>query len=480
MKSASIAWKATLLCAATTTICAATAQQASAGGFSSARFGGEHGNPAETNPESIYYNPAGFGLSKGTHLTLDSSFVWRSATYDRPAPDASDVLGDTSDADLTARAIAANSGEARLDNFLISPMLGVTSDLGLDLPLTVGAGFYAPFGGQAVWGTVEDDPDFPGAQDGSQRWYTIDGTIRTLAYSLGAAWRFEGPRLSLGLSGNLYQHDVHTIRARNPDGGEGLQDSAGNIQEGRSRLEVSGLNFGLAAGLLWEAMPKQLWLGLSYQSQPGFGTMELKGDLTNVFGPSEPQDPQDAILRQELPDVIRLGARYRPMDELELRLSANYTRWSVFEEQCVVNADASDPEGACKAVADGGSDSAVILYLPRNWDDTYGVNLGASYWVLPELELIVGGGFDSNAIPDGSLEPALFDMDKFTASAGVRYDFTENVGLMVTGTNVFYSERDTTGTITAEVLQPPARQPSSAGVYKQNIFLLNTNLALSF
>ena len=48
-----------------------TTSSALAGGFASARFGGERGNPAETNPSTLYYNPAGIGLSEGTQLMLD-------------------------------------------------------------------------------------------------------------------------------------------------------------------------------------------------------------------------------------------------------------------------------------------------------------------------------------------------------------------------------------------------------------------------
>jgi long-chain fatty acid transport protein len=71
--------KAVVVCAALGLCVSWSAGEARAGGYSSARFGGEHGNPTESNPESIYYNPAGFGLSKGTRLTLDGSFVWRTA-----------------------------------------------------------------------------------------------------------------------------------------------------------------------------------------------------------------------------------------------------------------------------------------------------------------------------------------------------------------------------------------------------------------
>jgi long-chain fatty acid transport protein len=41
------------------------ASGASAAGFATARFGGEHGTVVTTNPTALYYNPAGLGFSEG-------------------------------------------------------------------------------------------------------------------------------------------------------------------------------------------------------------------------------------------------------------------------------------------------------------------------------------------------------------------------------------------------------------------------------
>jgi long-chain fatty acid transport protein len=458
--------QATLLALVSLAALALAATPALAGGFSSARFGAEHGNAAETNPESIYYNPAGFGLSKGTHVTLDGSFVLRSATFEREDND------------------AANTGEGTLDNFLISPMVGVTSDLGLDLPVKVGAGFYVPFGGQAVWDKVEEDPNHPGAVDGPQRWYTIDGTIRTSAVTLAVAGEIEPANLSLGLSGNLLLSTINTVRARNTDGSDTLQTPTGLIQEGRSIIDASSTDFSLGVGALWEPLDDQLWVGLSYQTQPNLGgLMAMEGTLTSVLGPAQPGEPTDIIITQSLPDVVRLGVRFRPIPDAELRLAADYTRWSTFTEQCLLN-KVDDPEKVCtdRPNNEKADNPQIVQVLDRQWEDTFGARLSGSYWPIDDLEVIAGVGYDSNAIPDETLEPALYDMDKVTASLGAGYQFTPNVGLVLTGTNVFYSERDTSEAKTAEEFGPTdvRAQPSSAAVYNQNIFLLNANMRLSF
>ena len=481
------------------------AAPADASGFAAARFGGEHGNPTESNPSALYYNPGGIGMSSGTRLMIDLSLVWRNTSYDRPVSSIDNPvqqdngMGGTADHPL---GLDANSGEATLQNFLYSPALAVTSDFG-GLPIVAGFGFFAPFGGSAVWDEYSqfEGSIYPGAVDGSQRWYSIEGSIRSLMLSAGAAYYVKPARLSIGVAANYYIHQVNTIRARNAPGDDDLlscpangacvdQDGATNapLAEGRSRVDVSGNDLGFGLGVLWEPLEEQLWLGLSYQSQPGVtGGSVLEGTLENYLG-TTPATKEDVKFTQNLPDIIRLGARYRPMPELELRLFGDLTRWSVFEQQCLASGRIAegDLETACEIDSNGASVNAefatsIIQVLSRNWEDAIGVRAGASYWLMErDLELIVGGGFDGNAVPDNRLEPALIDMNKYSVALGARYQFIEQLALMLTATNVFYAERDTSGTGTANTLALPSRQPASDGIYNQNIFLINTNLEFAF
>ena len=450
--------------------------EALAGGFAAARFGGELGNPTESGPVSLYYNPGAIALGGGTKLTLDTSFVWRTASVDRAVEAVSED---------TDEARAVNAGEGTVDNFIVSPMFGVTTNFGVDTGLVAGFAFYAPFGGQAVWDTKDGLEAYPGSEDGPQRWYTIDGTIRTLAYTFGLGYEVKDLNLSFGLTGSLLQSTVSTIRARNADGSDNI--GGGEFQtEGRSFVDVSSVDYNVGAGVLWEVLPDFLWVGASYTSAPNFtGDMEFEGKLRNILGVGNPTE-EDIIFTSSLPDIVRLGVRLKPIDALQLRAFGDYTRWSVLEQQCIIGADATNIEEACATAAEDGSpvnaeaSNAVIQVLQRRWQDTFGLRLNASYELSDGLEVYLGGGFDSNAIPDEYLEPALFDMNKYTASLGVRYTLFGLASVMLTATNVFYAERDTTGVNTAESLSPPSTQPGSQGVYKQNIALLNANLEVGF
>lgn len=447
---------------------------AHAGGFSSARFGGEHGHAAADHPTSLYFNPAGMALGSGTRVYLEGLFVLRFANYERPVDAISNVVDPGTANGTPNDATGVNAGEASLTNFLVSPFLGVVSDLGVD-NLGVGFGVYAPFGGQASWernDQFEGDPTFPGAVDGVQRWSTIEGALRSVYITAGGAYRI-ADMLSIGATINVVRSSIDTVRARVANGSDDVLTSTGAVLEGRSLVQTAGTDLSIGAGAIVEAMPETLWLGLAYQSQPGFGETSQGGTLTQKFGDG-PVAEADIDLVQALPDVFRLGARYRPMPNVELRLSGDYTRWSVFDKQCLV--DGNDPAANCSINADGSAAAdavGVIVNIQRSWEDTFGFRAGGSYWLDDKLELGGSLAYDSNAVPDDTIDPSLMDMDKVIATAQGRFDLSERLRLAVAYTHVFYFSRD----VAAQMpLVGPSQVPDFQGSYSQTLGFISLGL----
>jgi long-chain fatty acid transport protein len=454
-----------------------------AGGYGAARFGGEHGTVVDTNPSAVYYNPGAVGFDGGHELMVDFTLILRRATYTRPtsAIDPSSLSAVESAGLDAQQASAALAGKATLHDVLVSPFAGVSSDLGLDSPLRLGAAFFVPFGGQSAWDETAPDPSFPGAQDGTARWYNIEGVIRSMALGFVAAYKLEEPRLSFGLGLDVYFSEVDTLRARNANGTDNLVSGSGSLAEGRSLLQVSGTHLGLGAGVLWETLAKRLWLGASYQSAPGFGAMVLEGTLDNVFATGAPAPSADVQFTQALPDVLRLGARFRPHPSYELRLVGDWTRWSRLDQMCIASADVSDAIGACATNRDGSLEDPsqaadVVQVFQRRWRDSVGVKAAVLYFIGEALELNASLGYDSNSIPAATLDAALFDMDKIAVSLGGGYDFSPQLRWTLTLSDVIYFERDTGGVEGNESLAAPSRQPGNQGRYTQNIFLINTGL----
>jgi long-chain fatty acid transport protein len=435
-------------------LCSVVAPRAAvASGISVARFGGEHGHPTTTNATAIFYNPAGIGMSSDTHLFADVSLAWRKVSYNHQ-------LTGTDDGTVPG----ANDGTSKLFNVLASPMFGVTTKLG---DVALGAGFYVPYGGQSVWDKnddFKDDPTHAGPYDGVARWYVMEGIIRSSFITLAGAYHIEPARLSIGVSGNLILTTVDTVRAKTPSGNNQV------ATEGRAYLNATGTDWSMGIGALYEAMPKQLWIGASYQSRPNLtGMKRLKGDqatlLVNADG-SYASSVVKAEMEHELPDVIRLGARYRPAPDMEIRLFGDYTRWSVLERHLVENPEKNFP----------------LLDQDRSWKDTFGVRAGFSKWVTEPIEVYGGAGFSSNAVPDETLEPALPDWDGISFSAGGRFEMVKNLFGSLSYTQIVYLPRDTNGKNTLTEPNPSGAvpNPDAGGNYKQAVGVVNLNVDFAF
>lgn len=438
------------------------ADPALASGFSTARFGGEHGNPVTTNPTAIYYNPAGIAESEGIHIFLDGSIAFRGATWAHTAEPTDDVS-----------VPGANDGEASLFNVVAAPMLGASAKFG---DFAVGAGFYVPFGGSATWDqneAFEGDTRYPGPIDGVQRWHSISGSIQSMYFTLGAAYHIKSIGLSLGLTGNLINSSVTTLRARSASSDNTV------AAEGRSLIDVSGLQFSAGIGALLEAVPEKLWIGASYQAAPNFsGKVKLDGTLTNNLS-GTPDAPVDVTLHEGLPDVIRLGVRFAAAEDLELRLTGDYTRWSLMDRQCLT------PKGVdCQLNEDGSTsapaEQAPIVNLPRDWNDAFGVRAGLSYWPTEAAELFSSLGYDGNAVPDETLDPSLTDFHDLSVSLGGRFALGEHLHVGASYTHFFYVQRDTTGKSTIDEKPIPSKSPDAGGIYTQTIGVVNLNLDVGF
>ena len=450
---------------------------ARAGGFATARFGGEAGHPTTASPTAIYFNPAGLALGTGTRIYVEGLIASHTVRYVRPAAAIDNLVSSgAAESGTPAAAVSANSGPAELAGIVAAPFLGVVSDLGI-ANLGVGLAFYVPFGGEAKW---DDNPAYegsqlyPGALDGVQRWAIIDGSLRSYYLSAAAAYTIPGPRLSFGASLNLVKNEINFLRARTTSATDNMVGANGTVIEGRSLIEAHDYTYALGVGAVWQPAAN-LWLGLSYQSQPGFGTTAMRGELTNKFGATAVEvTPID--FEQALPDIVRLGASYR-LGQSELRFAADYTRWSKFDKQCLLatssGANCSLTESG--AMADDGA--GVIINVQRDFTDTFSVRVGGSHRFHADLE--VGGSvtYDSNAIPDATLDASIIDMNKLVFQAGANYAVTRELSLSLTLGKVVYFEREVAPRERDADGDPltfaaPSRNPDGAGTYEQSISMV--------
>lgn len=432
-----------------------------AAAFATARFGAEHGNPVESNPTALYYNPGAIGFSEGTHLYGDVSVAFRRMTWEH-----SKSRGDVAE---PAGAEGANYGKATLFNVFAGPALGATTKIG---DLALGAGLFVPFGGRAKWDRNEkfaNSADFPYAVDGVQRWHGITGALTFLYLTAGAAYKI-GP-LSIGASGNFILSSVNSSQAKTFATGDNDM-----TQEIRSEIDVKGKHGSFALGVLFEAIEKKLWIGASYQAQPGLGEMKLKGTLTASDRTGSRPDAID--LYQSLPEIIRFGARFRPSDDLELRLFGDFTRWSRMVAQCIALEDRP-----CGVKRDGspGAGTGTVANLYRGWSDTVGIRAGVSKWFTPKTEIMAGAGFETAAVPDATLDPTLFDSTVISGALGGRLEIIEKLWVALTYTHLQYLARTNSGSILDDpTVHPTTKRVNGNGTYSSFVGVVNLNVEKQF
>ena len=451
-------------------------REAHASGYLTARFGADHGTPAAPNAYAIYFNPAALGGTKGTTLHGDLSLALRWVHYQRGADALSPGLNRRNELLASQQYIDANTGHANLLNLLALPFLGVNSDFGTKA-FRAGWAVYVPFGGLATWDKREEQAGSPGTRDGVQRWHNISGQILAVYNTFAAAVVLpEG--FSVGASVSPVIQHVGTVRARTADDTDEITFPDGSLKEGRSLIDVTGVNVAASAGVYWQGLREnRLKLGLAYLSQPGFGTSRLGGTLEGRVAGGDVK--QDVDLLQTWPDVVRFGAAYRlPSDKVELRTDLEFVRWSVFDKQCLV------VKGKDCNVADDGSETGgtndVVINIPRNWNNAIGYRLGAAYFANDRLEIFGSGSFTTSAVPKAWIDASTIDSFRLYGTLGARYELTKKLALAGSYTHIYFMPVDTDGENKFNELRKPSQSPSSDGKYRSQIGFFNVNVAYAF
>lgn len=442
---------------------------AQASGFATSRFTAQHGHPLTTNPTASYFNPAALRAGRGVRLLADLNLALRTVNYERTNPTVQ-----------PEDAVGINAGETELRTPAIAGIFAGAAEFN---DLTVGLGVFIPFGGTADWpdnDAFAGNNQYPGGVDGVQRFHSIAGRIGALYLTLALAYEIGDTGLSIGLSGNLIRSTAELVRAQTAT----FDDNPAN--EGRIHIKADGFSGSFGVGVMYEALEDVLWFGASYQAPPGmYRDMEMSGTIDSYLAGTGSRN--DVVLYQQLPDVLSAGVRLRVRRDIELRLFGDFTRWSVFKDQCLAlksDVDAGDAVGEpCSLNEDGsvvdGTPQPVSV-SQRRFKNTGTVRAGVSYWLPSGLELFGGIGWDGNAVEDGTLDPALYDADDLEVSLGTRFQIGEHVAWAISYTHLQYLPRDTQGKGRLDQFQPPSRQPSAEGKFTSWIGILNTNIEASF
>jgi long-chain fatty acid transport protein len=258
----------------------------------------------------------------------------------------------------------------------------------------IGLGVYTPFGGLTDWG------------DNWAGKYVLESLdLKTIYFQPTLSIKVTD-FMSIG-AGFVYNHASIDLTQAIP-----LANSSG--QDGQGHLNGTGKGYGWNAGVFFKT-ESGVTVGISHRS--GVST-DFSGNAMFSVAPSLQSNfpqPNSFSSTVSLPATNSIGFGFYPTPKWTLALDANFVSWSVFKT-LAFNYKVTTPVLA-------------NTVLPQNYQDAISLRMGAQYKSSDKLAWRFGGGFASEAIPDGYVSPQVPDASRFYLTGGIGYKIANRLDL---------------------------------------------------
>jgi long-chain fatty acid transport protein len=304
---------------------------------------------------ALYYNPAGLAGRKGLEAQAGINLVVPALAF-------------TSD----------NTGDTTWVNTKLSTPFNAYASYGIVEQLSLGVGFFVPFGSSASW---------PKAWEGAGR--ALTSSVQVFDINPTLAWQVH-PRFRIAVGFQVFLGSVSIERGLN------FVDSMGLVQ-----LGGGATGFGWNAGFQLELLEERLYLGGAWR---GGAPMAFTGNAHFVDVPLEFQSrlkDQGISSNITLPDVASVGLGIKASKQLRVSIDVTAVTWQTFKE---LKIEFEDP--------------ALTNPLPKNWDSTASIAVGGEYDINDAWRARMGFSFDPTGTPANTLTPDLPDATRFRFSAG--------------------------------------------------------------
>ena len=389
---------------------------------------------------AMYHNPAGLTQLEGTEIDLSVAGIAPTATYTRTSYEAQDNERD----------------------FIPVPLFGIVSDVGGKLENVVLAfGVNAPFG-------LRNDYD----ESGPQRYLSTNISLATVYVGPYVGWQI-APQFSIG-GGVQYVHATAEIGQKINYGGvlyaQALQrdPSAANPAWNENpafdgTLDISDATADTVAGnigLMWKPM-EQFQLGLTWRSGveldlEGDTSVEIPAALTQATGGAMQSLRATGKTTLNLPQVIGVGAAFKPQSKWTFTGDVNWIDWSVYKD---IDFD-----------FDNNTTYFPDTKNPRNWEDAWAFRLGAEYMLTDKAAIRAGYLYDQTPIPDDSLGPELPTGTRNGVTLGFGYNWGK-FAIDAAYAHLFIEDREVSESI---------RTPLPSGEYESAANIVGLSFGYAF
>jgi long-chain fatty acid transport protein len=250
-----------------------------------------------------------------------------------------------------------------------APTIGAVLRPGAESRLRFGIGAWNSYGGTLSW----EKTGAPAVNASTELVFEV---------GVGAAWQIDD-RVAIGALVRM---------------GIGLFAVDATAMPADADISANGVGVGAGLGLLIKASDK-LSFGLAWKSPmnistAGSGTANgMSTDVGHV---------------QHWPQSMTVATAFRPSPQLTLGAQLDYVQWSSFES-LDIDLDLGDQ------------------HFSLDWSDSMTARLGLEYRTGPKLALRGGVLYDSNSVPDDTIDRQYLDGPKFGVAAGAGFRLSKKV-----------------------------------------------------
>jgi len=230
------------------------------------------------------------------------------------------------------------------------------------------------------------------------------------------------------------------------------------LPDANQKFKGDGTGVGYNLGIAYN-VGHGISLGVSYRSEVEIDvkgnvsfdlpTPQLAGTLPNTGG-------KTTII---LPRQLLAGVAYQANDRLTIETGFRWEDWRSFKESKV---ELNQPVAGQTTIAD-----------PKNWHDTFAVNVGGKYRLNDTFTLLAGYLYGWNAVPDSTFEPSVPDANTHLFCIGTDMEFNK-IKLAVSYAYQLQEERSKNNTVGA------ATGGAANGAYNADIHLLGLSVTYRF
>ena len=419
---------------------------------------------------ALHYNPGALARLEGSQAMWHHNLVFHESTYTRATLDP----GWLDDGGTSFDTVSDSEKLFWLGGFLAASIdLGDLTDSDYVEDITIALGVYGP----SSVGT-QSFPDY-----GPQSFMFTEADLILVYYSLAVAWQIPDT-FGVGVTlqwVDLSKMEYELVVDSAPTTGAASLDPIAAPDGGRllTKMQLQDrTGFTAQIGLWWRPVE---WLEFGVAGRIIPVDLRPEGGVT-VDQPTLITSELSVSMELTLPIQLRGGLRYIHTDDegeevFDLEIDVFWENWSVIDEYYVQ----MDGEISAQAVED--------IVMPKAWQDTVAVRVGADWRAVPDLLTVRAGGFyETGAVPQNYTH---LDFPSFERG-GVGLGFTFDVGpvsLSAGYMHVFQEDRNVSELKAKVFAQRPLRPcpencdgingvPSNAGSYKTSFDILSFGIDL--